>query len=409
MRTIQEIEARLAEIAAMIESRGADISAEDLAALETEVAELKEERAALKATAEKRKKLLNDIAEGRVPSTVVRTFPDPAAPPAAPEERHSEEVDRFDTPEYRRAFMEYVCRGTAIPVELRANEITTAADAGATIPTTTLTEIIKKLDTYGNIYAKVRKLNIQGGVRVPILSLKPTASWVGEGKSDDQKLKADTFVAFNYYGVECKISQTLLASVVTYDAFQSQFVPLATEAVVKAVETAIFTGTGNGQPVGITVDERVPTANVLTISAADFVKWDAWKKKIFAKMKKAYRNGCFVMAQGTFDGYIDGMTDETGQPIGRVNYGIENGESYRFGGKLVETVEDDVIAPYDEAASGDVVAVFFNPTDYAINSNMQMTVTKWQDHDENAVKNKCLMICDGKLLDPNGVLIIKKA
>ena len=29
-------------------------------------------------------------------------------------------------------------------------------------------------------------------------------------------------------------------------------------------------------------------------------------------------------------------------------------------------------------------------------------------HDDNAVKTKVLHICDGKLLDPNGVIIIKK-
>ena len=41
-----------------------------------------------------------------------------------------------------------------------------------------------------------------------------------------------------------------------------------------------------------------------------------------------------------FDGYIDGMTDKNGQPIGRVNYGIDGGETYRFGGKEVITVEE---------------------------------------------------------------------
>ena len=37
-----------------------------------------------------------------------------------------------------------------------------------------------------------------------------------------------------------------------------------------------------------------------------------------------------------------------------------------------------------------------------------MTVNKWVDHDTNEVKNKVMMICDGKLVDPNGVLILKK-
>ena len=32
--------------------------------------------------------------------------------------------------------------------------------------------------------------------------------------------------------------------------------------------------------------------------------------------------------KGLFDGYIDGMVDKQGQPIGRVNYGIDGGETY---------------------------------------------------------------------------------
>ena len=102
------------------------------------------------------------------------------------------------------------------------------------------------------------------------------------------------------------------------------------------------------------------------------------------------------------------MVDTTGQPIGRVNYGIDGGESYRFGGKNVETVEDDVITAYDDASTGDVIAVFGDLKNYAVNTNMQMRVVKWSDHDTNKEKTKAIMIADGKVLDPNGFLIIKK-
>lgn len=316
-------------------------------------------------------------------------------------------ADPCDTEEYRTAFMEFVCRGKAMPADLRAATATT--DASAVIPTSILKEIIKEVQAYGNLYAAVRKLNVQGGVQIPILSLKPTASWVGEtATSDEQKLQANTFISFNYFGMECRVAQTLLASVVTLDMFQQLFVPLAVEAMAKALDIAIMNGTGSGQFTGITKDSRVPSANVITISAEDFGKWDGWKKKVFGKMKKAYRNGAFYMAQSTFDGYIDGMVDQNGQPIGRVNYGIDGAENYRFGGKHVETVEDDVIKAYDDAAAGDVIAVFVDLKNYAVNSNMEMQVHKWIDRDTNTVKNQVIMICDGKLIDANGVLIIKK-
>lgn len=316
-------------------------------------------------------------------------------------------VDRYDTDEYRTAFMNFVCRGEVIPANLRATTATT--DTGAVIPTTILHEIVKELKGYGNLYAAVRKLNVQGGVQIPILSLKPVATWIGETEaSDAQKVQANTSITFNYFGLECKIAQTLLANVVTLEMFNQMFIPLAVEAMAHAFDVAIMNGSGSGQPLGITKDSRVPAKNVVTLAAEEFAAWDMWKKKVFGRMGKAYRNGTFYMAQATFDGYIDGMVDKNGQPIGRVNYGIDGAENYRFGGKPVETVEDDVIKAYEDAATGDVVAVYVKPTDYAINSNLEMKTVKWIDNDTNEIKNKVILICDGKLVDPNGVVIVKK-
>jgi HK97 family phage major capsid protein len=114
------------------------------------------------------------------------------------------------------------------------------------------------------------------------------------------------------------------------------------------------------------------------------------------------------MASGTFEGYIDGMVDANGQPIGRINYGITDGAQERFGGKEVIQVEDDVVANYDDATVGDVVAVYCNLNNYAINSNMQLTMFRYFWQPTNEWIDKAILICDGKLLDPNGVVIVKK-
>lgn len=82
MNRLQEIEARLAAIANEIEQRGAELTAEQLTAFETEVNNLKTERAGLMAAAEQRNNLLNSIAEGRSGGAVVRTFPSPLPPQA---------------------------------------------------------------------------------------------------------------------------------------------------------------------------------------------------------------------------------------------------------------------------------------------------------------------------------------
>lgn len=321
-------------------------------------------------------------------------------PPAA-------DTDPTNTVEYRTAFMNFVCRGVAIPMELRADAATATADGSAAIPTTTVNEIVKEMKAYGEIFNRVRKLNVKGGVKIPIITLKPTASWIDEETpSESKKVQANTAVIFNFYGLECKIAQTLLDNIVSLEIFNAEFVKLAAEALVQAVEVAILNGDGTGKCLGITKDTRVK--HNVTLTAEEFADWGAWKQKVFAKIPKAYRNGSFIMAQGTFDGYIDGMTDKNGQPIGRVNYGIADGETYRFGGKEVLTVETDVLADYDSATSGDVVAVFVNLADYGLNSNMEMQIVKWVDHNTNKVYTKAIMVVDGKLIDANGVVLVKK-
>lgn len=329
----------------------------------------------------------------------------------AGEEIPAEAPDIYDSIEYRRAFMNYVTRGEAIPDRFRndSHATTVTTYTGAVIPSTLMHEFIRELKSRGNIWNKVRKLNVQGGVQFPIIDLVPEASWITEDASSyDRQVKATTSVTFSYFGLECKIAQSLLSSVVSLKEFEDLFPALATEAMIAKLEVGVFTGSGSGEMKGILNETRIPVGNTITLSPTEFASWSSWKKKVFAKMKKAYRKGDFFMAQGTFDGYIDGMVDTTGQPIGRVNYGIDGGEVYRFGGKSVETVEDDVIKPYDTASEGDVVAVFGDLNCYAINTNMEMRVVRWSDHDGNKEKIKAIMIVDGKVLDPYGFLIIKK-
>ena len=89
----------------------------------------------------------------------------------------AEDTDPYSTVEYRRAFMAYAQRGTPIPAELckRDDMAANTTSLGATVPTTVLNEFINEIrKRYGNLYNKVRKLNIQGAVKVPIAQLQAT-------------------------------------------------------------------------------------------------------------------------------------------------------------------------------------------------------------------------------------------
>lgn len=390
--TLAEIIARLAKIDE--EVRGAT-EASKVDALAVEKKDLLERKAELEAL-ETRKKTALEITAGAA-AKVVET------------KKAVEPEDKYDTPEYRKAFMEYCKFGKEIPVEYRLDAYTSVAEAAAVIPTTIMNEIIKEMKVHGQLYNRVRKINVAGGVQVPILSLKPTATRITEAAvSARQKLTANTYVTFSYIGLECKVATSLLANTVTLPMFEQQIVPLITDAMVKQMEIEIVKGVGSTEMLGVAVDTRVVAGQSITLSSTEINQWDSWKKKVFAKIPLAYRSGIFIMGAGTFDGYIDGMVDANGQPIGRINYGITEGSQYRFGGKEVLEVEEDVITSYDSASTGDVIAIFMNPSDYVINSNMQMAMYRWLDHDLNQWVDKAILINDGKLLDAAGVLLIKK-
>ena len=334
-------------------------------------------------------------------------------------ERHGkleieEDVDPYDTPEYRTAFMEYVCRRTPMPEKFRSgiyakreDALTTTKDVPVMIPTTMMNKIIEELDEYGEIYARVAKTNLKGGVEYPILDLKPVATWVGETEvSEWQKFTAEDKISFGYFELECRIAQTMLASIVTYDEFQRRFVPLATKAMIKKIEAGIIAGTGSGQMLGITVDERI--TNVVGMEDTDMADWKQWRKKVKASIPRLYRNGYFVMAQGTWDTYVETLADDVNAPVSIGYNPVTGNEELRLMGFPVLLVDDSVLPDYDSASDGDVFAIYGKLDDYCINTNQQLQVVQYVDWDVRQHKTVAYMVLDGKVLDPYGFMLIKK-
>ena len=315
-----------------------------------------------------------------------------------------ENLEKRSTMEYRKAFMEYIQRGVASDVlETRADAFTSTATASTVIPNTVMEEIVKASKISGNILAKVRKMNVKGGVRVPTLSVIPTASWISEDKSSDRQGLSTGSVQFSYYGLEVKIAQSLLSEYTSIDAFEREFAALAVEAMTNAKEVAIFNGTGSGQPTGILKDSGVAEVQ---LTAAEVGKYDKLIAA-FGKLGVGYRAGAEVaMASSTWD-KIAGMVDNNGQPVARVNYGL-NGVAMSLFGYPVNLVEADRIKGIDTAVAGtDHIIVLGQFNKYGLNSNGEIGVVKYVDHDANVNVTKALEFVDGKVLDTNAFIKIK--
>ena len=148
---------------------------------------------------------------------------------AAEPTQKRENADPYSTLEYRQAFMRYAQTGEKIPETLirRDGMPQNTTQLGATIPTTTLNEFINEIrKVYGNLYSKVRKLNIPGAVKVPISELQATFKWITEDtvapRTDGGTI--NEFVEFSYNMAEIRVSQTLLSSIVALDVFEREIV-----------------------------------------------------------------------------------------------------------------------------------------------------------------------------------------
>lgn len=398
MNRLQEIEARLAAIANEIESRGAELTAEQLTAFETEVNALKTERAGLVAAAEQRSNLLTSIAEGRSGGAVVRSFPSPAAP-ASGEQRN--DADPLDSMEYRRAFMAYALRGTPIPAEFRADAVSKTAENGAVIPTTILNRIIEKMEAVGMILPLVTRTAYKGGVSIPTSSAKPTATWVAEGAGSGKQKKTTGSITFAYHKLRCAVAVSLEMDTMALSAFEATLTNNVVEAMTKATEQAIISGDGTGKPKGI-LSETAPTGQALSsgvLAYADLINAEA-------ALPQAYENGAvWCMSKKTFMQYA-GLCDEVGQPIGRTNYGgVTNKPERVLLGRPV--VVCDYVPSFASGMTANTVYAFlFNFKDYVLNTNYAMTVKKYEDNDTDDMVTKAIMLVDGKVVDKNSLVTI---
>lgn len=373
MHRLEEINKRKMEIRSLLES-GEKI--ENLDELEKELRSLNDEQTEI----QRRQQIADGINAGTIPSNEV---PKPA-------QQRSKGNNRFDTPEYRQAFMEYVCRGKQMPVEYRADENTTTGDIGALVPPVVLNKIIEKIEAYGMILPLVTKTAYKTGMSIPVASVKPKASWVAEGAtSEKKKMPLDSTITFGHFKLRVAVSVSLEVDNMALSAFEARLIASMSEAMAKALEQAILTGTGSGQPTGILHDaEKGKSIEAKAIDYKTLVSAEA-------ELPMEYENGAvWCMSKKSFMEFV-GMTDTSGQPIARTNYGIGGAPERTLLGRKV------VLTNYLPSFSAtlkktDVFAMLYDFGDYTLNTNFSIGIKTYEDNETDDIIRKSIMVCDGK-------------
>ena len=101
-------------------------------------------------------------------------------------------------------------------------------------------------------------------------------------------------------------------------------------------------------------------------------------------------------------------SSDLGQPVARVNYGI-NGKpvNYILGREVILT--GDYLPAFAASVTADTVFAFmFDPAYYLWNENMGMTVKRYTDEDTDDEVTKAIEIADGACADVNSLVTLTK-
>lgn len=341
-------------------------------------------------------------------------------------QQRSENEDPRASMEYRTAFKNYIQRGeidkNVLQFEKRAGASGASTDLGVLIPTTVIQSIIKEVEkVYGQLYSRVKKTNIPGGVKYPIGSFTATFKRITETTVSDRQKSGEIsgFVEFSYKIGEIRLARTLLQTVLSVQVFEDEFAKVISRAYVEAMDKEIMTGTDeSNQCVGILTEAakggsgRIPTKNIIEFTEEEMADWTAWQTKLFAVIPLSMRGlrPEFAMTANTYEANIKTLKDANNRPVYNETFNpVDGAEIATFKGRQVVFVEEDVLKNFNDAGNGEYFGMYWVPDQaYAINSNMEFTVVDYFDHETNQYIKKALVINDGKILDPKYIYLLKK-
>lgn len=410
MKTLQELLTRQQEIntrLAEIKTRASDdkTSTEDLTKLRTESEELSKERANIEARIALLRSEITD------PQKVLT---EPTGGENNPEKRNAP-TDPYSTTAYRQAFMDYVTRGIVTP-QLRAEGSTeggtTQGDVKSVIIPTTITEkLFKRNDRAGYLFARVRKTNYRAGMTLPMATLRPRLEWTGENKTASKEKATTGSISFSGFKGQIKVAISLEAQVKSIEGFEQGMVEAILEGCAESFDEVITMGDGDAKPTGIIPGADYETKAVL-MDNKQIENYSYWIQ-VYSKLPLKKQSKAQLHINKTdWQSHILGMQDSNGKVIALETMGFGGNLVPMFMGREVVLLEDQGVPTFDSligsatASAATAFAYFFDDDNYWFNSNMQLTMREYIDEDTDETIHKATIICDGKVVDDDGLLVI---
>lgn len=326
--------------------------------------------------------------------------------------------------EYRKAFRDYIANGDKKNLRAAAGNATTDTNGDTVIPENLLNQIMEKLETVGTIYNLVTKTAYPVGQTIPREATKPVATWVGRntttlasstsgegnGSTVVKGVNLDTAISFTHFKLRCEVAMTEEVASMSLSAFEALFVKNVSLAMLRAIEGAIVDGDGYGQPTGILAN-TAPTGQAIEVAADGTLGYQILCDAEAAIPPEYEAGAKWCMSKKTFMDFV-GMVDSNGQPIARVNYGINGKPERTLLGRdvvLYQPQSGSKLGNYADTVTADTLFAFiFNFEDYILNNNYDLGIQHKIDWDNEDHRTKAVAAYDGKVVDKGSLVTLTK-
>jgi HK97 family phage major capsid protein len=330
---IDEIDTRLAEIRSMNLD---EVNGGQLTALEKEVADLQAERQKIMDEAQTRQQLRDKVAAGIVTGKTIEENEE--------ENNMENRTYTIDSAEYREAYLLNL-QGRELNAEQRA-----AVNGAAAIPTQTLNQIFRYLEE-SPILSRIDMTYIPGNVVLPVESAVAEASWVAMATAATDSSDAVTSISLGAHKLIKTLEINADVEAMAINAFEAWLVAKLGEKMEKALDNAVFNGTGSNQPTGILKTIATATGTFTKAKA----KYSDLIAIIAALPSGPAKRAVFAMPRKLFFTDVIGIEDQAGQPVCHAD--VESPAKYNILGYHV--ILDDNI-PADNILFGDFNAYKMN-------------------------------------------------
>lgn len=283
------------------------------------------------------------------------------------------------------------------------NSANSSADALPLVPTYVSNTIVSKIETYGKLLELVHNTTQNGHLEFARYEGSVNAEWEEDENADAtrQALAALGDVKIGKNMLRATVAYSELSEIAAIEEWVDLFASEAAKAVIMKIEAAIIAGDGNKKLLGIINDDLVAET---TMTEEQFNNPDAWIT-LTSDLDEAYQSGTFVMNYGSFVN-LKTLKDEGGHYI---NLATENGGNKEVAQKNAYTVSGSTIKSFKAASAGDVVCVYGPMKDYRVNFQKGIIVDRHFDHDKRQWVIDVVAYVDGKVVNPFGFIIVKKA